>query len=732
MYEVPVRFSADSASYRDPSHQRLLRKASRAGRGRSRKSRYLLYLGLLVGLCVLLGFAGCGTSAPVGELRAVETAIDFGAVTVGHKSTAILSVKNSGTGAVQISKLNVTGASFTLPGSNTVPATVAAGGTYNFQVQFSPASAGQSTGQVEVVSNVTTGGLPVINLSGLGIQDAAATSRTGVLSGISCNNSSLIGAENDNCTVSLTAPAGSNGASITLVSSSSALAVPGAVTVPAGATSASFRATAAAVPVTQAVELWALQDGITDAFALELKAAVRALGSNANNVSFGDVPLNTTATQTVVLRSEGSEPITIDTASLTGTGYTFSGPALPVILNPEQQMMLTLEFDPTIAGTSTGILTITSNDSSGAATQIIISGTGTANSGSGTGGGGTGGGGTGGGGTGGGGTGGGGTGGGGTGGGGTGGGGTGGGGTGGGGTGGGGTGGGGGTSTPPVPTLSALSCNSASITGSGTDVCNVVLTGAAPTGGISVNLTSNASAAALPASVVIPAGAVNAEFAVTIAAVPSNTTAMLTASANGITDSFALQLNTAAAMLSANAASVAFGSVTLNTVATQTITLTSTGSSPVTISGATVAGAGFSLSGVALPITLTPGQSVTLDVGYLPTATGAGTGELTVTSNATAGGTMVIALTGTGALAYQVQIAWDAPTSTADPVEGYNVYRSPTGISAFQLLNSAVNVSTTFTDSTVISGQVYDYVVTSVDGSGVESAPSNTFAATIP
>jgi fibronectin type 3 domain-containing protein len=35
-------------------------------------------------------------------------------------------------------------------------------------------------------------------------------------------------------------------------------------------------------------------------------------------------------------------------------------------------------------------------------------------------------------------------------------------------------------------------------------------------------------------------------------------------------------------------------------------------------------------------------------------------------------------------------------------------------------------------DSTVQAGLIYDYYITSVDSSGVESAPSNQAAATIP
>jgi fibronectin type 3 domain-containing protein len=48
------------------------------------------------------------------------------------------------------------------------------------------------------------------------------------------------------------------------------------------------------------------------------------------------------------------------------------------------------------------------------------------------------------------------------------------------------------------------------------------------------------------------------------------------------------------------------------------------------------------------------------------------------------------------------------------------------------MLNSAVNLASTYTDSTVQDGQTYAYYVTSVDSSGIESTPSNIFNVTIP
>jgi len=81
---------------------------------------------------------------------------------------------------------------------------------------------------------------------------------------------------------------------------------------------------------------------------------------------------------------------------------------------------------------------------------------------------------------------------------------------------------------------------------------------------------------------------------------------------------------------------------------------------------------------------------------------------------------------------YEVNLTWDAPTSSPDPVAGYNVYRAVSGSSTYQLLNSSVDTSTTYTDTTVADNTSYTYYVESVDAEGNESVPSNTFTISIP
>jgi fibronectin type 3 domain-containing protein len=157
----------------------------------------------------------------------------------------------------------------------------------------------------------------------------------------------------------------------------------------------------------------------------------------------------------------------------------------------------------------------------------------------------------------------------------------------------------------------------------------------------------------------------------------------------------------------------------------------------VTVSAATVAGTGFTVSGATFPLTLNPNQTATLSVEFDPTAAGAVSGSLTLTSNSSTGSSTVITLTGTGETAstsYEVNLTWDAPTDSSDPVAGYNVYRAPSGGTSYQQLNTTVLplTPTTYVDTTVQDGQTYDYIVESVDASGGTSAPSNMASVSIP
>jgi len=78
-----------------------------------------------------------------------------------------------------------------------------------------------------------------------------------------------------------------------------------------------------------------------------------------------------------------------------------------------------------------------------------------------------------------------------------------------------------------------------------------------------------------------------------------------------------------------------------------------------------------------------------------------------------------------------VDVAWDQSSST--DVQGYKVYRSQISGGPYTLISGTLSASTLqFTDSSVLSGQTYFYVVTSIDTNGLESVHSTEVNAQIP
>jgi len=289
--------------------------------------------------------------------------------------------------------------------------------------------------------------------------------------------------------------------------------------------------------------------------------------------------------------------------------------------------------------------------------------------------------------------------------------------------------------------LQSLTCQSDSVTGAGTDTCTATLSAAADSGGQAVSLTSDDAAVTVPSSVTVASGDTSASFTATIAAVTTAQTATLTASAAGKSSKHGIKLNpnsssSPVASLNIQSATVSFGSVALNSPSYQSDTLTSSGTASLTISSATVTGKGFSISGASFPLTLSPGQTATLQIEFDPTVAGAATGKVTLTTNATPANS-AISLAGTGdsgtsTASYEVNLSWDAPASSPVGIVGYNIYRSTGSGGSYQRINSAEEVSTSYTDSTVASSTSYSYYVESVDAEGDQSVPSNSYTVSVP
>jgi hypothetical protein len=397
---------------------------------------------------------------------------------------------------------------------------------------------------------------------------------------------------------------------------------------------------------------------------------------SAANLSFGSVALNTATTQSLILTSSGTSPVTVNSATITGAGFS-TAQSFPVTLNPSQTLTLQVQFDPATAGALIGQLTITSSSTTGSPSQVALSGTGTAGSGP--------------------------------------------------------------QATPQLSvSASSLGFGSVSDNTTATQYLTLTSTGTSPVTVNSATIAGTGYSIVQSFPVVLNPSqslTLQIQFVPTTAGTLTGQLTINSNSTTGSTVQVALSgtgTSTPNPQLTVSAPSLSFGSVTVNTATTQSLTLASTGTSPLTINSVTIIGTGFTIA-QTFPVTLNPSQALNLQVQFDPTAAGALNGQLTINSNSTTGATAQVTLSGTGTAvaAHLVDLSWNAPASSPDPVAGYNIYRAA-GSGSFVLITSSPDLTVDYVDNSVTSGVTYTYLAKSVDFSGVESTPSNQVTITIP
>ncbi len=402
---------------------------------------------------------------------------------------------------------------------------------------------------------------------------------------------------------------------------------------------------------------------------------------NPSSISFGNVLVSSSAMQSLVLMNSGGSNLTVSQAAMTGSGFSLSGPALPLTLVAGQSASFSVTFAPQSSGTVNGSLSLTwippvknsgkRKSSNSKATTVPVSGTGTIQSTAST--------------------------------------------------------------TPGQLVANPSSVSFGSVQVSNTKTLSEAVTN---TGGSSVTLSQatvtgigfSISGLTLPMTLATgqsvtftatfaPQSGGSASGSISIGSNASNSTMTISLAGSG----------TAQGQLVVTPTSTDFGSVTVGTSKTQVGTLSASGSS-VSVSAATVTNAEFSLSGIAFPLTIAAGQSVPFTLRFTPQMSGSASAIGSFTSNAS--NSAAETLTGTGAAPPQhsVDLSWTG-TST---VVGYNVYRGGQSGGPYTKINSALDASTTYTDSSVQAGQTYYYVTTAVDSSGAESSYSNQIQAPVP
>lgn len=403
------------------------------------------------------------------------------------------------------------------------------------------------------------------------------------------------------------------------------------------------------------------------------------LALSSSNLNFGSVQVGSSSTLSISASNTGKSNLTITQAAVSGIAFSYRGPSLPVTVAPGQNIRLAAAFTPQSLGAANGSMSVVTSTRIGnrnrqrySTTTTSLAGMGTAPV----------------------------------------------------------------SGTPAPPGFLAASPSSMNfgsiqvassqilyetVTNSGgstVTISSAMVTGAGfSLGGFTTSQTLAAGQSLTLSVSFAPKSAGTASGTLTLASNASNANVSVSLSATG----------TSPGQLSVSPGSISFGSVVVGTSRSQTGTLSASGSS-VTVSSATSNSSEFVLSGLSFPLSIPAGQSVPFTIKFAPQISGAASASILFAATPSSATETV---TGTGAAATQhsADLSWSPSPSM---VVGYNVYRSTTPGGPYSKINSSLDSSTLYTDSTVQSGQTYYYVSTAVDGTGMESGYSNQLQMVIP
>src|SRR5947209_8157834 len=231
----------------------------------------------------------------------------------------------------------------------------------------------------------------------------------------------------------------------------------------------------------------------------------------------------------------------------------------------------------------------------------------------------------------------------------------------------------------------SVTVSQANVSGSGLSV-----------GGLSMPLTLSAGQRTSFNVAFAPTGAGSVTGSLSLVSDAPNSPSTIALSGAGVTSTF---------LLTASPTSLSFGNVTAGSKsAPQTVTLTNSGNSSVSISQINLSASVSSASGLTTPLTLAAGQTASFSVVFASTTAGAAIGNVSLVSNATNSPTIALSASGVQPIPLARTLSWNP---SASGTVSYNVYRGTQSGGPYQKLNSSPVSTTTYTDNSVLAGQTY-------------------------
>ncbi len=618
-------------------------------------------LGGMAGLLAVCGGGLAADPSPTSFLSMAmsSASLQFGSVTVGTSGAAQwVTVSNTGAGTITVSAIDVDNSAFTISASS-LPISLAPSTSTQIRITFKPSDAGVVSGWLSVRSNgpyspyrialsgtgttaprevsvgppslsfgsQTTGttslaqtstvtntgtvnltGSPVTSDNSVYVTSPGRPVRFGPIiaspavstpqitigpSSLSFGNQT-VGTASSRQMITVTNDGTANATISSIASNNSAFAVTAPAMPATLAPSQSLEASVSFDPSSAGATSGAISI-ISNAPSSPGSVAVSGTGIypylslGPSSLSFGNQAVGTTsAAQVVTVTNAGTVNATITSITSDNSAFTMTAPALPLTLAPAQSFQLSVTFVPASAGAVSAWVSVYSN-AQYSPNGVEVTGTGT-------------------------------------------------------------------TATPQITVgPSSLSFGNQTV-GTASSGQMITVTNNGTVNATISSIASNNSvfavtAPAMPATLAPsqsleasvsfdPSSAGAASGAIAVSSTASSSPNSVAVSGAGMA---------ATATLSLSASSLAFSNDTIGvTSAVQTVTLTNTGNTSVSVTGLSITPSQFLLvAEPTLPLSLTAGQSTTLSIAFDPTSASTVTGQLTLTSTASPA-TNTVSLSGSG------------------------------------------------------------------------------------
>ena len=574
---------------------------------------------------VVLGYSGAGGSTAVPAVVTPSPgSLTFSNIATGQTSSQTVTLTNTGGVSTTVSQATASGTGFSVSGFTA--GTLVPGATMSFSVTFAPTTVGSFPGTVTVTSNASNPSLS-IPITGTAVAPPAVLTA----SPTSLTYTNIIVGQSSSQTETIKNTGGTNAVISAVTETGAGFSVSG-ITPPVTLTpgqsttfTVKFAPTSATTfSGTVTVTSNASNPSLSIALSGAAEGAPAVLTASPTSLTYTNITVGQSSSQTETIKNTGGTSATISAVAATGTGFSISGITPPVTLTPGQSTTFTVKFAPTSAGTFPGTLTVTSN-ASNPSLAITLSGT---------------------------------------------------------------------AVTAATLTASPTSLTYTNVTVGQTSSQTETIKN---TGGTSATISAVGESGAgfiisgITPPVTLTAGQ-STTFTVKFAPTSAGTfPGTVTVTSNASNPSLDISLSGTAvtpATLTASPTSLTYTNITVGQTSSQTETIQNTGGTSATISAVGESGAGFTVSGITPPVTLTAGQSTTFTVKFAPTSAGTFPGTVTVTSNAS-NPSLSIPLSGTAVTATGGTLT-AVPTTVAVPG---NVAVGTSGTATGQLTAATASVT---------------------------------------